>query len=279
MHRRDFFLRLGVERRLRAWGWGLVGALGLLGVAGRDGRVTAADSTVPTGLVPLTNMIRVSPGTFLRLGKPVTLTEEYWLGKFEVTQGEFAGVMGKNPSQFQDGAPSGPVEKVNFFEAVAFCDALTQRERAAGRLPEGYAYRLPTEAEWEFACRAGSTNRFSFGDDEAVAERFAWTLENAEGRPHPVGQKEPNALGFHDLHGNIWEWCSDWFTNYPNVAVTNPVGPPAGKFKVFRGGGWNNEAKFARASNRFMMEPARGIYFVGFRLALSRMAPTPTASR
>lgn len=224
-------------------------------------------------------MVRVAPGSFLRLGNPVTLTEAYWLGKFEVTQEEYRAVTGKNPSQFQDSPQKSPVEKVNFFEATAYCEALTVRERQAGRLPEGYAYRLPTEAEWEFACRAGSTNRFSFGDDEALAERYAWTLENAEGRPHPVGQKEPNALGFRDLHGNVWEWCSDWFTNYPNAALTNPVGPATGKFKVFRGGGWNNEAKFARASNRFMMEPARGIYFVGFRVALGRTPSAPVAVR
>ncbi len=218
-------------------------------------------------LVPVTNMVLIKAGTFFRLKHSVTLTRDFWLGKYEVTQAEYAALMGKNPSHFKD-KPDAPVEKVSYLEATAYCSALTQRERQAGRLPPGYEYRLPTEAQWEYACRAGTTNYFSFGDTEAEADQYAWTWENSEGSTHSIGQKRPNPWGLYDMHGNAWEWCLDWFGQYPAMNVTDPSGPAQGKFKVFRGGGWNNEVKFARSSNRFMMAPATGIHFVGFRVAL-----------
>lgn len=222
-----------------------------------------------TGLVPLTNMVFIKAGTFNRIRHSVTLTRDFWLGKFEVTQAEYAGLMGKNPSHFQD-SPNHPVEKISYFDAAAYCSALTQRERQAGRLPAGYQYRLPSEAEWEYACRAGTTNLFSFGETAAEADPYAWTAENSDGRPHPVGLKLPNPWGLHDIHGNVWEWCLDWFEQYPAAPVQDPSGPASGRFKVFRGGGWNNDADFARSSNRFMMAPSNGIHFVGFRVALGR---------
>ena len=221
-----------------------------------------------TKLVPLTNMVLLKPGSFLRIKNVVTLTREFWLGKYEVTQREYLEITGKNPSHFQ-GDPARPVEKVTYFDAVNFCLVLTSRERAQGRLPPDYEYRLPSEAEWEYACRAGTTNRYSFGDDPAEGDAYAWTTENSDGTTHPVGQKRPNPWGLYDIHGNVWEWSRDWFANYPAVDLTDPAGPPAGKFKVFRGGGWNNEIEFARSGNRFMMSPSNGIHFVGFRLALS----------
>ncbi|MCK6695911.1 MAG: formylglycine-generating enzyme family protein, partial [Thermoanaerobaculia bacterium] len=132
--------------------------------------------------MPLTNMVRIPAGVFERLGQRVTLSHDFWLGRFEVTQEEYLAVMGRNPSHFQNAVTGKPVEKVSNLEATAYCAALTRREREAGHLPPGYVYRLPTEAEWEYACRAGTTNRFSFGDDPAVAAEFAWTLENSEGK-------------------------------------------------------------------------------------------------
>jgi formylglycine-generating enzyme required for sulfatase activity len=225
-------------------------------------------------VVPLTNMVAVVPGSFVRIGRKVTLTQPFWIGKYEVTQEEYQGVTGKNPSQFATD-PRRPVEKVSHKDAVAYCALLTRREREAGRLPADHAYRLPTEAEWEYACRAGSTYHFTFGDANAEADAYAWTDENSEATTHPVGLKRPNAWGLHDVHGNVWEWCQDWFANYPAAELVDPVGPPEGKYKVFRGGGWNNEAKFARSSNRFMMGVSTGIHFVGFRVVLSRTGRGP----
>ncbi len=226
-------------------------------------------------LVPMTNMVAIKAGTFMRIKFPVTLTRDFWIGKYEVTQAEFAAVLGRNPSHFL-GDSNRPVEKVTFLDASAYCSALTQRERAAGHLPADYEYRLPTEAEWEYACRAGSTNRFSFGDDTSVADQFAWTAENSEATTHPIGLKRPNAWGLYDMHGNVCEWCSDWFEPYPAAPLTDPVGPASSKYKLFKGGGWNQDSKYASSSSRFMMQISTGIHFVGFRVALGPVPPRPT---
>jgi formylglycine-generating enzyme required for sulfatase activity len=232
-----------------------------------DGQSEPSSSARQFALVPLSNMVPIRAGTFMRIKYPVTLTRDYWLNKYEVTQGEYVSLMGKNPSHFT-GDTNRPVEKLTWFEAAAYCRELTRREQQAGHLPPDYAYRLPSEAEWEYACEASRTNLFSFGDSVTNAEQYAWTMENSEGTPHPVGQKLPNPWGLYDMHGNVWEWCSDWFAPYPAAALTNPLGPPASKFKVFRGGGWNQAIEFARSRNRFMMSPSNGIHFVGFRVAL-----------
>ncbi len=270
--------------------WFLTGPRLLLGLAlglggagcNRPSTDSSADgpATSPappqTALVPITNMVRIKAGTFLRGQQPVTVTRDYWLGKYEVTQGEYARLTGKNPSHFQ-GDTNRPVEKVSYFDAAAYCAILGQRERDAGRLPPEFEYRLPTEAEWEHACRAGTTNVYSFGDDPNQADAYAWTMENAEGTTHPVGQKKPNPWGLYDMHGNVWEWCQDWFAKDPPTPLVDPVGPPQGKFKVFRGGGWNQAIEFARPANRFMMSPSNGIYFVGFRIALAEKKPSAGA--
>ncbi|MBM3835930.1 MAG: formylglycine-generating enzyme family protein [Verrucomicrobia bacterium] len=222
-------------------------------------------------LVPLTNMVFIKAGTFVRVHHPVTLTRDFWLGKFEVTQAEYAALIGKNPSHFKND-PNRPVEKVTYYDALAYCSALTKGEREAKRLPPTYEYRLPFEAEWEFVCRGGTTNLYSFGDTTDEADQFAWTLENSEGATHPVGQKRPNPFGLHDVHGNVWEWCLDWFGDYPDRELQDPSGPATGKYKVFRGGSWNHTADFIRSGNRFMMAPTNGIYFVGFRVALSEIS-------
>ena len=223
-------------------------------------------------LVPLTNMVLIKAGSFVRQKQLVTLTHDFWLGKYEVTQADYAAVTGKNPSNFQ-GDPTRPVEKVRYYEALDYCAAITRREAEAGRLSSGFAYRLPTEAEWEYACRAGSTNLFSFGDDASVADKYAWTLENSEAETHPVGLKQPNPWGLYDIHGNVWEWTLDWFAEYPAGDLKDPVGPAQGIYKVFRGGSWNHAVEFARSRNRFMMPPTNGIYFFGFLLALGHKIP------
>jgi formylglycine-generating enzyme required for sulfatase activity len=179
--------------------------------------------------------------------------------------------MGLNPSHFK-GLSNHPVEKVSFVAASNYCVKVTAQERDQGRLPEGFEYRLPTEAEWEYACRAGSTNRFYFGPTLEGGDAHAWTAENCEATTHPVGGKSPNAWGLHDMHGNVWEWCSDWFEPYPAKPLTDPTGPATSgtnKYKVFKGGGWNQDLQYAGASSRFMMSPSNGIHFVGFRIVLS----------
>ena len=228
-----------------------------------------------TALIPLTNMVAIKAGTFMRVKFPVTITRDYWMGKYEVTQGEFMALMGRNPSHFT-GDSNRPVEKVTFFDASNYCARVTERERVSGRLPVAYEYRLPTEAEWEHACRAGATNLFSFGDNPGVADQFAWTAENSDATTHPIGLKRPNPWELHDMHGNVWEWCLDWFEPYPAGPATDPVGPATSKFKVFKGGGWNQDVEYARWVNRFMMSPSNGIHFVGFRLALGLTPPRPT---
>lgn len=218
-------------------------------------------------LVPLTNMVLIKAGTFLRIKYPVTISRDFWICKFEVTQGEFQSLLGRNPSKFT-GDPRLPVEKVTFADASEYCTALTRREGAAGHLPAGLVYRLPTEGEWEYACRAGSSNLFFFGDDAKVANDYAWTSENSDAMTHPVGLKKPNAWGLYDMHGNVWEWCLDWFEPYPAKPLIDPTGAASSKYKVFKGGGWNQEIQFARSANRFMMGPSTGIHFVGFRVVL-----------
>ncbi len=235
---------------------------------------TATEPAVSRQTVPITNMVLIKAGSFMRGGQRVTLTHDFWMGKYEVTQGEFLALMGSNPSGFE-GDTNRPVEKVKFPEAIAYCAALNRRETDAGRLQPGQVYRLPTEAEWEYACRAGTTNLYNFVD-VAIADEFAWTLENSEGASHPVGQKKPNPWGLYDMHGNVWEWCNDWFAPFPTNDVVDPVGPPSSKFKVFKGGSWNHNVEFSRASSRFMMETNGGTTFVGFRVALG--APIPSRS-
>ncbi len=154
----------------------------------------------------------------------VTLSRGFWMGKYPVTQRQFEMVMGKNPSHFQESGPDAPVDQVSWDEANAFCRRLTENLAVLGRFSE-LEYRLPTEAEWEYACRAGSRTRFCFGDSESQLGDYAWDAANSGGATHPVGQKKANAWGVHDLHGNVREWCQDWLHDYPQGPVTNPTGP------------------------------------------------------
>jgi formylglycine-generating enzyme required for sulfatase activity len=194
----------------------------------------------------------------------VTLTHEFWLGKTEVTQAQYEAVMGTNPSLFREGGANRPVEQVSWNDAMAFCAALTARERAAGRLDAGYVYTLPTEAQWEYAYRAGTTGAYP-GEVAAMA----WHEGNSEGRTHPVGQRAPNAWGFHDMPGNVLEWCYDWYGDYPGGAVTDPHGPSRGYYRMARGGSWRTNLSMARSAARAGGSEDRRDYTIGFRLALS----------
>ena len=225
----------------------------------------------PVVFNPSLPMREIQAGQFMRVTdtrQRVTLTRGFWIGTHEVAQREYESVMGSNPSFFQ--GETLPVEKVSFLQAEAFCKALTARDREAGRIPANLIYRLPTEAEWEYACLAGATTAFSFGDADEEAEAHAWSAENADDKTNRVGEKNPNAWGLHDMHGNVWEWVSDWFAAHPkDPELANPSGPPAGRHRVFKGGGWYHEAKFARSTSRFMMEPGMAINHVGFRVVLA----------
>ena len=194
----------------------------------------------------------------------VTLTRPFKMGVHEVTQAQYEQVMGVNPS-FAQGANS-PVQIVSWLDAVEFCRRLSElpAEKKAGNV-----FRLPTEAEWEYACRAGTTTLFSFGDDESKLGDYAWYWENAGIRTHPVGEKKPNAWGIYDMHGNVWEWCQDWYDRYPSGAVTDPTGPSSGSDRVLRGGGWNSPAESCRSANRVWGYPSNRSNNFGFRVCLS----------
>ncbi|MBI4624583.1 MAG: SUMF1/EgtB/PvdO family nonheme iron enzyme [Verrucomicrobia bacterium] len=193
----------------------------------------------------------------------VTLTRGWWLGKAEVTQAQYEAVMGANPSQFKNAGNSAPVENVSWEEAMQFCRRLTEQERAAGRLPEGCIYTLPTEAQWEYACRASSSGLYSGNLDT-----MGWYAQNSGNQPHPVGQKQANAWLLCDMHGNVSEWCLDTFGNYPGGTVTDYSGPAPGAMRVYRGGSWKSGAQDCRSAARGREKPGWRSNSVGFRLAL-----------
>ena len=195
----------------------------------------------------------------------VTISKGFWLGKTLVTQGQYQAVMGINPSDFTTVGADAPVDTVSWDDAMEFCRKLTEQERAAGRLPKGYAYTLPTEAQWEYACRAGTTGALYGNLDD-----IAWYYGNSGDSTHPVGQKQPNAFGLYDMIGSVWEWCSDWFDNdYSDANVTDPVGPDSGANRVVRGGWWGLTAVYCRSAFRSDYDPSIHFNFLGFRLALA----------
>jgi formylglycine-generating enzyme required for sulfatase activity len=234
-------------------------------------------------------MVWISPGTFT-MGSPtnevdrwdwegpqtaVTISRGFWIGKYEVTQGEYLAVMGSNPSFFT-GDTNRPVERVNWYDATNYCATLTQRERTAGRIPTNSVYRLPSEAEWEYACRAGTTTRFSHGDDPGYTNltNYAWYEGNSGGTTHPVGQKLPNPWGLYDVHGNVWEWCQDWLSeSLPGGIAVDPQGPAMGSARVIRGGLWCNAAGACRSASRGACDPGYGDYGIGFRAVLAPGQP------
>ena len=189
----------------------------------------------------------------------VRLSKPFYLGKYEVTQGQWQAVMGNNPSRFK-GDPNLPVEQVSWEAVQAFIRKLNAKE-------DGTTYRLPTEAEWEYAARAGTTTAYSFGDDPLLLGEYAWYSGNAKGKTHPVGQKKSNAWGLHDMHGNVWEWVQDWYSKpYPSGTVTDPQGPASGSIRVYRGGSWITHARYCRVSYRDDQSPGGRVVHLGFRL-------------
>ena len=219
-------------------------------------------------------LVPIRGGTF-RMGseqghsdeRPLTQVtlRDFALGKTEVTQAQWQAVMRSNPSRFR--GSDLPVENVSWDLAMLFCRRLTERARAAGKLPAGFEFTLPTEAQWEYACRAGST-----GDYAADPGAMAWYDTNSDLQTHPVGAKQANAWGLHDMHGNVLEWCHDWFKDsLPGGRVTEPTGPAEGSFRIYRGGGWSGDAGNLRYSHRFKIAPDDLYDGLGFRLALRRV--------
>ncbi len=194
----------------------------------------------------------------------VTLTKPFKMGVHEVTQAQYEQVMGVNPSKFK-GADN-PVETVSWKDAVEFCRKLSElpAEKEAGNV-----YRLPTEAEWEYACRAGTTTKYSFGDDESEFGDYAWHDDNADDKTHPVGGKKPNAWGLYDLHGNVFEWCQDRYGDYPSGTVTDPTGAALGSNRVNRGGCWGYTAVNCRSAYRYGYFPSYRHFNFGFRVSLT----------
>ncbi len=229
-------------------------------------------------------LVLISKGTFM-MGSPeseegrrenesqheVTISNDYYLGAYEVTQTQYQTVIGNNPSCYQ-GALVGnqnadlPVENVSLDDAVEFCKKLTElpEEKKAGRV-----YRLPTEAQWEYACRAGSKTIYSFDDEEGLLPEYGWFKRNSSQRTHTVGLLEPNAWGLYDMHGNVWEWCSDWYGEYPKGAVSDPTGPTMGTDRVNRGGCWLYLAANCRSASRNWAKSSYQDGLLGFRVALS----------
>ena len=264
------------------------------------------------------SMVWIPPGTFT-MGSPtneaerggyegpqtvVTLTRGFFMGKYEVTQGDYESVMGSNPSYFRNGTDGSkfggsgeavthelvhPVDLVTWYDATNYCLRLTSRERLAGRLPEGWAYRLPTEAEWEYACRGGTTTAFHYGPAlrSGMANVYGRSEYNSSvgtinnpagvylGRTTPVGSYEPNGWGLYDMHGNVWEWCLDGFTfvGLPGGRVVDPRGPSTDSNRMFRGGGWNFYARDCRSALRASNVPSDQCASIGFRVVLLPSGP------
>ncbi|QDU98783.1 Serine/threonine-protein kinase pkn1 [Lignipirellula cremea] len=201
----------------------------------------------------------------------VTLTQGFYLGETEVTQAQWSAVMGTKPwseKTFSKEGPAYPASYISWDDAVEYCTKLTEQEQAAGRLTKDWRYALPTEAQWEFACRAGTTTAHYCGDDSAQLGDYAWFEENAsdagEKYAHEVGSKKPNAWSLYDMHGNVWEWCRDAYSELPGGIDPASV---TGSLRVGRGGSWNCTARYCRSAFRSWLDPSFRDSYLGFRLA------------
>jgi formylglycine-generating enzyme required for sulfatase activity len=217
--------------------------------------------------------VYIPPGEFMR-GSPsgergrsddevrhnVTLTKGFFIQTTPVTQRQWKTVMGNNPSKFKVNSEECPVESVSWNDVQDFILKLNEQEGTD-------SFRLPTEAEWEYACRAGSDTAYCYGDDPVSLEEYAWYEKNSGRRTHPVAQKKPNVWGLYDMHGNVYEWCQDWLGEYPAEPVTNPQGPQTGSFRVLRGGSWYYFQGLARCAARYWDDPYVRDNNIGFRCA------------
>ena len=196
----------------------------------------------------------------------VTITKPFWLSRTEVTQEQWKAVMGNNPSNFK--GKDLPVEKISWEDAIAFCEKLNRD--LENTLPAGYRYSLPTEAQWEYACRAESTTRFYFGDDPEYdqLDKYAWYAGNSSDKTHAVGTKLPNRWDLYDMHGNVWEWCMDWYGEYKGGSTSDPRGADSGEYRVLRGGGWHFDGLDCRAADRNWSFSYGAFSLAGFRVGV-----------
>ena len=205
----------------------------------------------------------------------VTHSQGFWMMETECWQALWVAVMGSTKSsewtQEYGVGDKYPAYSISHDEATQFARKLNQLLEAEGVIL-GYEVRLPTEAQWEYAVRAGSTTAYCFGDDEKKLGDYAWYDKNSGNKNHPVGTKKPNAWGIHDGHGSVWEWCSDWYdSKYPKGSLTDPVGPTTGSYRLYRGGSWFHGAASCRSAGRHGYDPSLRFHDYGFRLALSQV--------
>jgi formylglycine-generating enzyme required for sulfatase activity len=218
---------------------------------------------------PDIEMVRV-PGGCFKMGFGVdhlklhdVCVEDFSIGKYEVTHEQWQAVMGSNPSYFKMCDSSCPVEDVSFNDVQQFISKLNK--------DTGKKYRLPYEAEWEYAARSGGRDEVWAGtSNQANLEEYAWIQDNSIRTTYPVGKKRPNGLGIYDMSGNVWEWCQDWYDEnyYGKSPQKNPRGPQSGSVRVMRGGSWDGSAGHARAAFRGGIVPSLRLSFIGFRLVL-----------
>ncbi|PID73938.1 MAG: hypothetical protein CSB33_01135 [Desulfobacterales bacterium] len=259
-------------------------ALVVYGQDGESGRKEVLRQEVVQWVCPVTGMqfVWIPPGEFL-MGSPedepgrdddeqqhrVTISKGFYMGKFPVTQAEWKRVMGGPPPElfFENCGDDCPVENVSWEDVQEFIKKLNQQSSEI-------RFRLPTEAEWEYACRAGTTTAFYNGGitepdgADPNLDQIGWYDENSKDETHPVGQKKPNAWGLHDMSGNVWEWCQDWYGDYPDGAVVDPEGAGTGSDRVVRGGGWDDSAWGCRSAYRDNGSPSDQYDDGGFRLVL-----------
>ncbi len=289
-----------MEKRAMGMGRWAAAVLLVLGLAAAAQAQTANRVSNPFGMT----FVRIPAGNFT-MGSPdgepgrygnegpqhgVTISQAFELQTTEVTQGQWEAVMGTNPSRFKNAGKDAPVEQVSWEDCQEFVRKLNERDPGKG-------YRLPTEAEWEYACRAGTSTALYSGpltirgaNNGPELDAVAWYGGNSgvsyeggldsSGWPekqynhtkagtHPVGQKKPNSWGLYDMLGNVWEWCSDWYDEYPSGSVTDPRGPSSGSLRVDRGGGWGDGARYCRAADRGGIGTGYRGCELGFRLARS----------
>jgi len=195
----------------------------------------------------------------------VTISKDFYMGRYEITQAQWTKIMGNNPSNFKNG-DNYPVENVSWND-ICTSGAFLEKINAL----TGKNFRLPTDAEWEYACRAKTQTNFYFGDDfsRKIMDAYVWYSDNSDKKTHPVGQKKPNAFGLYDMSGNVREWCGDYYGNYGDHAVSDPTGPAEGSLRIFRGGSWCDSAWSCRSTYRDPGNPLDRGCHLGFRLALS----------